>query len=310
MKAIALIASVLASLAFAGCAAQQDGVDENGTSEDALAAKKLTEGTFKLYNLGVGTPSTSCQVYTQLTLTNNGARRPTAKLIDAVEGRCRLAVAPNPREFTLTVKDVGCGSFEFTGERRVRFSAGGVNVETGRPFTDADNFAKIVINDHRTRSCRDRVEGPIVVSETNPGFPGPITMTMRALSATSELETLVGTVNHVMGIGGETTGVGFAVDGGGSFELVVNAEQRAAIVEGRKARVIGSKTTLSGVETRNRPAIQTKRLLVCPAPGTWYNMMPGPRPPMTIPSPVVDDVGVDRDVTWELANCPDVNAAF
>lgn len=307
MKSLAFFAAVAASMVFAGCAADtsesEDGTD---SSEEALAARKLTEGTFRLYDMGVGAPSPSCQVYTNLVLQNKGARRPVAKLNEAVSGTCRLAVAPNFREFTVTVKDIGCGSFQFTGTRRVRFSEG-VKPETGRAHTDADDFAKIVITDHRSRVCRDRVAGPIIVEETDPGFPGAITTKKRALNS-GEPEVFKGELLRTFGIGGENTGVTLKTDSG-NFELVLDAEQHAAFTAGRVARVTGTRTTLSGVETRDRPAIRAAKLLVCPAPGTWYNMMPGPRPIPVVPVVPVES-SVEKDIPWELTNCPDVNAAY
>jgi hypothetical protein len=100
-----------------------------------------------------------------------------------------------------------------------------------------------------------------------------------------------GTLIHTVGIGGENTGFSVKLANGSVLELVLDETARNAFVQGRVARVTGTPTTLSGVETHNRPAIKVSDLLVCPAPHTTFSMMP----------PVTDDAN------WMGANCPDLD---
>ncbi len=102
-----------------------------------------------------------------------------------------------------------------------------------------------------------------------------------------------GKLARVFGIGGESTGMALNFEDA-SAELVLSAKDRAKFVDGRVARVIGSKTTLSGVETHDRPAIKVSSLLVCPAPKTTLSLMPP----------------VDADTSWLGANCPDLDLVY
>ena len=101
------------------------------------------------------------------------------------------------------------------------------------------------------------------------------------------VEVLKGTLVTSVGIGGENTGFSARVDGK-AMELVLQGADRAKFVSGRVARITGLPTTLSGVETSNRPAVDVSNLLVCPAPN-------GPLDPK---------VTVDDDRSWLTTNCP------
>lgn len=108
-----------------------------------------------------------------------------------------------------------------------------------------------------------------------------------------ETAVFTGKLALVAGIGGESTGVAISFDGA-SAELVLSPDDRARVVDGRTARVTGTRTTLSGVETHDRPAINVSNLLVCPAPGAHVDLMPP----------------VDADTTWIGANCPGLSVTY
>lgn len=154
----------LLALPVAGCAADtsdESAADEGAEqSEDELRRATIAPGVFKLYSDANATPNESCDVHTRLELvSSNGAR---ARLSERLgEGsRCRLAVFPNEREFRLTQSSTSCGSKIYKGTRQ----------KDGKTH-------KITVTDHRTRMCRDLVPAKIIIEETVPGFPGPITTT-------------------------------------------------------------------------------------------------------------------------------------
>lgn len=111
-------------------------------------------------------------------------------------------------------------------------------------------------------------------------------------SADVEVE---GTLKKTAGIGGENTGASIQT-ASGLTELVLD-DHAAEFVDGRFAKVTGKKTTLSGVETHDRPAIEVKALLVCPAPNAVIDCMPPIAPGNTI-------CGQDR--AWIQAKCQGV----
>ena len=112
--------------------------------------------------------------------------------------------------------------------------------------------------------------------------------TLTENAATDEVEK--GTLVHTVGIGGENTGFSAKI-GNKTIELVLDETAQASFVEGRVARITGTPTTLSGVETHDRPAIKVSDLLVCPAAHSTLNAMPP----------------VDADTRWMEQNCPDLD---
>jgi hypothetical protein len=107
-------------------------------------------------------------------------------------------------------------------------------------------------------------------------------------------QTFEGELTSIAGIGGESTG--FAIDDkrAGMTELVLDAKEKRAFVEGRVARVHGKQTTLSGVESGPRTAVEVSRLTVCPAANASVNCMPPVQPGNSL-------CGEDRD--WADKNC-------
>lgn len=109
--------------------------------------------------------------------------------------------------------------------------------------------------------------------------------------------TLEGTLFRSFGIGGENTGSSIKTSSG-VLELVLEPADHDKFVDGRFARAKGKRTTLSGVETHNRPALDVTDLLVCPAPGSSINCMPPVAPGNTV-------CGADR--SWIQEKCTGVS---
>ncbi|MFO0675812.1 MAG: hypothetical protein U0169_04720 [Polyangiaceae bacterium] len=300
--------SVLALLALsaAACGGATES-EEDTSSEDAVVAGPETSlGKFDVYALDVTDPKGFCIDVTSVELLKRG-RTTRARLTDRIEGLCRRAVNPNVREYKVTAKTDGCGSVRYSGERRVA-TLRGTNPETGRPYGKADQFATIALDDHRARTCETRVAGAIVLEETLPGFPGPISQIKRSLPAPAEIETLDGTLMQVMGIGGESTGAMLLTDHGG-LELLLDDAQREVFTSDRIGRVTGTRTTLFGVESGQRPAFEVKTLLVCPPPGTVHVLAPVIGPGAVEPAaPDAASATVVSDPFWEVDHCPGVTA--
>ena len=78
--------------------------------------------------------------------------------------------------------------------------------------------------------------------------------------------------------------------------------QRNQFVDGRFARVTGSRTTLSGVETQNRAAISVFDMLTCPASGTTLDCVPGPNVRLS-------NLCAPETQNWVRAKCAGVTIA-
>lgn len=254
-----LLLSLLSGLFVAsvtGCAvdaqAPADDTADDVSSEEALTTR-LTPGSFKLYGEPHHQVNAGCDLYTSLDLKSGPA---AATLEEHVGGMCEIAVRPNLRTYRLKQTSTSCGSKIYQGSIR----------KQGKSYA-------IKITDHRTRLCEDVIPALIVVEETPPGGTAQITKFSLDVQPTQQVE-LTGKLVHTMGIGGENTGASIATSQG-MLELVLDAGERAQFVDGKTARVRGTRTTLSGVETHNRPALDVSEMLVCPDAGT-VNCMPGP----------------------------------
>jgi hypothetical protein len=157
---VAALALALAPFAVAcgGTDAGDDLADGDDVTEDEANTARITPGDFKLYDEPRANPTPGCDVHTKLSLSAQGGSK--AKLEEAVDGFCEIAVFPNPRTYRLRLAGTGCGSKTYTGSVR----------KGGKQY-------KVEITDHRTRTCRDLVPAKIIVKETVPGFPGAITFT-------------------------------------------------------------------------------------------------------------------------------------
>jgi hypothetical protein len=280
LSALLLLSSTaLFSVACGGGDAPSDEAgDGDEVSEAEAITAKVTPGTFKLYSQPHATPNPSCDVHTKLVLAAN--HYSTASLEEAVGGFCEIAVVPNPRTYRLRLAETACGSKIYTGS-----------------ITKAGKRSTIRVTDHRSRLCRDLVPAKVVVEETRDG----VTVTKYSSGASGgEQVTVTGELVRSFGIGGENTGTSIK-DASGLTELVLDDGERNQFVEGKTARVKGTITYLSGVETQNRKAIDVSEMLVCPNPG-WINCMPGPNVRLS-------NLCASENRSWVQANCPGVNYA-
>lgn len=251
LVALAIVCAPFAVACSADTSESIEGDGDDVTSDEANAAR-VAPGEFKLYMQAHATPNPSCDPHTKLVLSNKDGSK--AHLEEALDGFCELAVIPNPRDYKLRAAGQDCGSRIFTGSFR----------KNGEKHS-------IKIVDNRTRLCENVVAGAIEVEETSPrgtvqkySYDAPPSTTV----------TIEGELVATMGIGGENTGMSIKT-ASETLELVLDSGERNQFVDGQKARVTGKKTTLSGVETHNRPAIDVESMLVCPSPGS-INCMPGP----------------------------------
>lgn len=251
---LAYILSIIGLSLVTGCAAQtgsEEG-DDQGVSADEAIKTGITPGTFEMYS-DVGHKPSGCDVHTRLELGNPAK----ATLEEVVGGMCMIAVQPNARTYRLHQTGTQCGSKIYEGS-----------------FKAKDGVHAIKITDHRSRMCMDLLVAQVISEETVPGFPGPITTKLYSMwpAPAASSVTVTGSLFSSAGIGGENTGRSIKT-GKDVFELVLDAELAKSFVDGKTARVTGTKTVLNGVETHDRPAIEVSDLLVCPNPG-WINCMP------------------------------------
>jgi hypothetical protein len=260
-----------------GCAVDADTDESTDATEDELRTT-VQPGEFKLYDEPNHEVNAFCDLFTNLSLVQGSLAQ--AKLEDRVQGSCKIAVNPNPRSYRLRKVGTSCGSTLYEGSRTTR-----------------EGRSTIKITDHRTRVCRDLPPAQVIVEESTPRGR----QTLYAARIAPEAE-ITGTLVSVMGIGGESTGAAIR-SAEGLRELILDDGERALFADGKKARVRGTLTTLSGVETRNRPAIDVRELLVCPNRGTRYNCMPGPN--VRLHSHCAPE---NRD--WIMAQCAGVQYTF
>lgn len=251
MKFSIALASVVV-LPFA--VACTNGGDDSEVAEQATSSAKVTPGRFKLYGEPHATPNPSCDRHTKLELTAEPESK--AHLEEAVDGFCEIAIIPNARDYKLAPGGTSCGSRIFTGT-----------------FVKGSEVWSLKITDHRTRLCEDVVPAKIIVEETIDRHQGPIRATKYSHDAPVGGQELT-VEGKLASVGGQTTS--YAVQApDGSYELLLDAGEKAQFVDARKARVKGLFKLLSGGDRR---AIDVTEMLVCPAPG-YVNCMPGPNRP-------------------------------
>lgn len=276
LAALALVCAPFAVACSADATDSNIEGDGDDVSVDEANAARVAPGTFKLYTEAHATPNPNCDVHTKLVLSADGGSK--AHLEEGLEGFCEIAVIPNPRDYKLRAAGSDCGSRIFTGSFR----------------KNGERHA-IKIIDNRTRLCENVVAGAIEVEETTPrgtvmkfSFDGP---------PPGQNVTVEGELFASAGIGGENTGASIQT-ANESFELVLDPGERNQFQDGKKARVTGKKTFLSGVETSNRPAIDVESMLVCPNPGS-VNCMPGPNVRLS-------NLCAPDNRSWVQANCAGV----
>lgn len=252
LSALLLLSSTSFFSVACGGADSSNGDDADVDEAEAVSAK-VTPGSFKLYPQPGGPQSPGCDVHTHLDLKANPSS--TATLEERVGGMCMLAVMPDTRTYRLRLAGTQCGS----------------RIYTGTLHADG-KVSSVKITDHRSRMCMDAIPSQVIVEETRNGA----TTTKYGNSDAPETVTVTGKLVRSYGIGGENTGTSIQ-ENGGLTELVLDDAERAEFVAGKTARVKGTVTSLSGVETHDRRAIDVTDMLVCPNPG-WVNCMPGPQP--------------------------------
>jgi hypothetical protein len=281
LKLVAL-AVVCAPFAVACSADTSDAIEGDGddVSVDEANAARIAPGEFKLYMEPRATPNPNCDPHTKLVLSATGGSK--AHLEEALGGFCELAVVPNPRDYRLRAAGQDCGSRIFTGS-----------------FKKNGEKHSIKIIDNRTRLCENVVAGAIEVEETTPR--GTVMKYSYDAPPEGETVTVEGDLVATMGIGGENTGVSIKT-ANETIELVLDDGERNQFSDGKHAKVTGKRTTLSGVETRNRPALDVESMLVCPNPG-YVNCMPGPNRRLS-------NLCSSENRTWAEASCPGVSFTF
>lgn len=277
MKLSFLALALLSIPVAVGCS---QAVEDASTSDDALVAPApVPSGTFNLYRTPHFVPSDGCALTTALELKDMNA-----ELEERFSGTCllELAVFPNTRSYRLHREGTECGSTTYTAD-----------------YWKGVEHRSIKLVDHRARTCEGAVPAQIVLTETVDNELGPMEITLYSADAPAATEeVLEGKLTSVVAIGGESTGTAIATSEG-LVELVLDDAARAQFVDGKKARVKGTPTTLTGVETGERPAFDVSSFLVCPNAG-WINCMPGsPRPA----------VCAAENRSWVQANCDGVQFA-
>lgn len=272
---------VLSSIALlaAGCGVDATGTpdDGDGVSEADAISAKVTPGTFRLYGQPGAQPNAGCDVHTNLVLAASSYS--TAHLEEVVGGMCMIAVRPDPRTYRLRLDGTSCGTRVYKGS-----------------LTQNGARSEITITDNRARTCLDAIAARIVVEETRDGR----TTTKYSYDgdAAGGEVTVTGKLVHTVGIGGENTGTSIQTTTE-TTELVLDAGERNQFVENKTARVKGTVTYLSGVETHDRKAIDVSEMLVCPDPG-WINCMPARE---------VRPLCTPENRSWIEANCAGVSFA-
>lgn len=265
----------ISALSFVtGCSAETAETESAG--DDALTSASIRPGNFKLYAEPGTIPVAGCDVHTNLALSASGAN-----FSEAVSGFCEIYVAPNPREYRLRLASEECGSKTYKGSARL-----------------AGKRRSVTITDNRTRLCDSGAAAAIVVEETVTGEGTTKSYSFDGLPSAA-LVTLDGVFASSVGIGGENTGASLRTSTG-LIELILDGGELDAFAPGQKARVKGNFTTLNGVETRARQALDVKEILVCPS--NPINCMPGPFRLSSLCS--------GENLDWIQGNCPDARVSF
>lgn len=278
MKLTALFLGLLAVPVAIGCSAP---TEETSSADEALVAPApLAPGKFDLYRQPHYAPESGCVQTTKLEL-----KGMSAHLEEAFSGECELEIAlfPNTRDYQLRRAGTSCGS----------------QVYRGKVVKDGE-IRDLELIDHRTRVCRDLVPAQIIVKETVSSQLGVIEITQYSNDQAPTESTVEGELASVMGIGGESTGYALMTEAG-MVELILDPGEANQFVDGKRARVKGKKTTLTGVETGVRPALDVRSMLVCPDRG-WVNCMPGPGVRLS-------NLCAAENRSWVQANCEGVDYA-
>jgi hypothetical protein len=146
MRRLALAFVSLFVVGTAACAGSGDGADNaalaNGADQEQNRATTILEA--KLYPDARERPSPSCDVHTAVKVTKAHDGKLTLALENRIAGGCELFVNPDPRSYTVTQSDDGCGSTLFQG---------------------ASHNDSIVLTDHRARACENVIPAAMELEE-------------------------------------------------------------------------------------------------------------------------------------------------
>lgn len=126
-----------------GCKTGQTTVHKCVMPSNGGSTAPASAATFRLYDKPNATPDGFCDKYFELKLSPT-----SATMTNKLAGSCEIFVPPNPRTYTLSVKDDGCGSKVYTGKSGDRL---------------------ITITDNRARLCENVIAALVVVTETTAG---------------------------------------------------------------------------------------------------------------------------------------------
>jgi hypothetical protein len=152
----------------------------------------VSPGKFRLFSQPNHVPNPECEIFADLEIKANGQ----AHLTDGLGGRCALTALfqPNPRDYTLRVQVDACGTKTYEGSRRVAID----------PSTTG--LATIKITDQRADVCMHvALPAQVVVDETVPGYPGPITQRMYSADEAAPQEHAVLFCREAVDHGAEIT---------------------------------------------------------------------------------------------------------
>jgi hypothetical protein len=155
MKSNACVAAFLVAfgvVSLAGCAGEASS-EQAGSEAEQVAG--VAPGQFRLFDEPNHVTDPECESFTDLELKANGK----ADLVDGLGGRCALTalIDPNPRSYTLRVKDGECGAKIYEGSRRVAVG----------PATTG--LARITITDYRVQTCDVSPPALVVIKESAGG---------------------------------------------------------------------------------------------------------------------------------------------
>lgn len=237
-KALTLICTL--SLLACGHAGSSESAPSGSDSKPTAEQGTIKEGTFKMYEEARVSPVEFCDLHTILKLSNTDAGI-TASLSNSLSGYCEIAVFENLRSYNLTAVDTSCGSVTYEG------------VLT-KPVNSKVASDKILLTDHRTRTCRDLVPAQIIVEQIY--TEGKVTTLYSHDEIVEPSVTLKGALVRIAAIGGESTGFGLLLTSGEIIELALETTDLISSFEEDKDVVVtGVYKTVYGVEIPERQVL-------------------------------------------------------
>jgi hypothetical protein len=114
MRILVGLGLVAIGLAVSACTAvNEGGQSASGTEQQVVQSTVLVDA--KLYDEHRPQVDPRCDRYTHLVISKGGDGKLSAKVENALAGVCELHVDPNPRSYTVSASDDGCGSTVYEG---------------------------------------------------------------------------------------------------------------------------------------------------------------------------------------------------